>query len=322
MNQSRQTFIHLGLPKTATTALQTHLFANHSQIHYLGKFPRELPHFENRQHLQSIYHHFFNGEFSEPSDSRLADQLVYAANHNLTPTLSKEGIAGAHRERKAELARYFTDCFGACKAILCVREPSSFIKSLYTQKLKSFQKDRRNAPPPWLYSIGKPPKYFEINEWLNAVWNSEDSPRLPLSYADTAEIFGEVFGRNNVHIFIFEELVQNPKGFISKLCNTMGIDAEEGFRLIDGKRANDGITDNFVAQLKKIERSRIRTLQYRRASRKKKREILNPANFPGEKITPEIPDEWLKKIHAFGTEQNRRLVTDWGVPLTDYGYRI
>ncbi len=37
-----ETFIHAGLPRTGTTTLQTHLFARHTQVHYLGVFKGKL----------------------------------------------------------------------------------------------------------------------------------------------------------------------------------------------------------------------------------------------------------------------------------------
>ena len=39
---STETFIHAGLPRTGTTTLQTHLFARHTQVHYLGVFKGKL----------------------------------------------------------------------------------------------------------------------------------------------------------------------------------------------------------------------------------------------------------------------------------------
>jgi len=35
-----------------------------------------------------------------------------------------------------------------------------------------------------------------------------------------------------------------------------------------------------------------------------------------------IPDEWRARIHEFAREGNRRLASQWRLPLAEYGYPI
>jgi hypothetical protein len=131
-----------------------------------------------------------------------------------------------------------------------------------------------------------------------------------------------VFGKENVKIFIFEEFVRNPGAFVIQLCNTMGIDADEGLKLISGKRSNERITTGYLRRLDEIEKSEDLTRQFRSATPGKKQELLNPNDPSGEKINPQLSAEWLRKINAIGDEQNRRLVKDWDLPLAEYKYRV
>lgn len=322
MTTPTSTYIHLGLPKTATTCFQSHLFANHSQIHYFGKFEPEG--FPATVHpvLLSNFHGVMKFAPGDIRGESIQKQLAYATENTLTPVLSKEGFSGGAALKKAEQAKLLRKNFGDCKAILFVREPVSFIKSYYVQSLKGFQKRGKTRRSDWMRSLGKPPRYFDINEWMHVIWYSRTSPEQLLSYADTAEIYADVFGRENVKIFIFEEFVKNPKVLVTQLCDYMGIDADEGFRLIDGKRANDRMTTGYIDRLKAIESSRIQSFKFRMAKPGERLKMLDPTDISGEKIDPELSDEWLAKIHAVGDEQNRRIVKTWGLPLTDFGYRV
>lgn len=320
MKNTPTTFIHLGLPKTATTCLQDHLFTNHSRIHYFGKFigggfPATVRPVLLAKHCKI--------RTLDPGDIReasIGEQLEHAAENNLIPVLSNEGLSGGWGWKKSAQAKLLKKTFGNCRIILFVREPSSFIKSYYTQILKGFNK--RGLSARWAKSLGEPPRYFDINEWLSRAWYSLNSPGQFLSYANTAKIYAKVFGRENVKIFIFEAFVQNPENFITSLCDHMGIDSKEGFDLINGKRSNERITTEYIRRLQEIEQSESLTQQFRNALPKERREMLDPKNQSGDKFKPELPEKWLKKVNALADKQNRRLVKEWGLPLSDYGYRL
>jgi len=315
------TFIHLGLPKTATSCLQMHLFRNHSQVHYFGKFkPGGLP--------ASVRPVLLTGHCKirelEPGDVRETDiqnQLVYAAENNLTPVLSEEGLACGWVWKKMIQARMLKKAFGNCQILFLIREPVSFVRSYYTQMLKDFHR-KKSMKESWVKPLGPPPHYFDINEWMSAAWVSLNPPSQFLRTADTARIYAKVFGKENVQLFLFEEFVQNPETFITGLCDHLGIDPKEGFDLIDGKRANDGITTGYIRRLQEIEQSEDLARQFRNARPKERKQMLNPADPSGEKFQPKLSGKWLKKINALGDKQNRLLAANWNLPLADFGYRL
>ena len=203
-----------------------------------------------------------------------------------------------------------------------MREPISYIKSYYTQNLKSFNRGWGRQRPKWMAKMGAPPRYFDINKWLDALWHSSGSPAHTLAYADTADIYASVFGKENVKILIFEEFVRHPNAFIRALCNHLQIDAEEGVRLVRNKRSNERITTGYIEQIHSFENSPIKTALFRHSGNLIKSKLLNPAIRRGEKFRPELSTEWTDTINAFGREQNRRLVNDWGIPLSMNGYQL
>jgi len=316
------TFIHLGLPKTATTSIQANLFAEHSQIHYFGKyvgggFPPTVRELILSKHVRLLER--------DPGDIHMADiptQLAYAAEQNLVPVLSKEGFAAGRPRTKRKQAKQFVKNFGNCKAILMVREPVSFIKSYYVQMLKAFQKRRDYKRADWMKRLGTPPRYFDINEWMSIAWPAINSPKRLLRYAETAAVYARTLGEENVRIFIFEEFVRDSKQFITDLCNTIGIDPKEGFDLINKKHENERVTTDYVNRLQEVEQSKMLSEQFLAASPGKRRKMLQPSGQSGDKFRPELSDKWLKKINALGDRQNRRLAKDWNLPLADFGYRL
>jgi len=322
MKTPTPTYIHVGLPKTATTTLQEHLFANHSQIHYFGKYAGKG--------FSSTVRPLLVLKFSpttswDSSDIRMADiqkQLAYAKNRNLTPLLSEEALGSISPRRKKEQAKRLAKAFGDCQIILVIREPVSFIKSYYLQMLKSFQRLEKNQRAVWMKSMGEAPRYFDINQWMDAVWHCRNSPRQIISYATTAEVYARVFGEKNVKIFIFEEFARNPKQFITSLCDHIGIDPKEGFNLINGKRSNEGMTTGYISRLQEIEQSKSLTEQFRNAAPEERRQMLNPSEQSGEKVRPELSGEWVEKINTIGKKQSRKLVKKWSLPLADYGYQL
>lgn len=316
------THIHLGISKTATTSLQRNLFCNHPQVYYFGKFPDGSVLEAVRP---SILSKVCKTRQIEPGDIRSAsihEQLEYATANGRTPILSQEGWSIGTFARKQAQARLFQEHFGDCKIILFVREPVSFMQSFYTQQMMNFQVGMAGRGPDWMKKIKKPPHYFDINEWMALSWSSKNSPRQVLSYAETAQAYAEVFGKENLSIFIFEELVRQPEPFIKKFCDHLGIDGEDGWKLMNEQRANTRITTETVEQINALEKSIIQRIKFRRADKNTRWSLLFPCEPAGEKFKPEFSAEWLEEIHALGTAQNRRLVEEWNLPLSDYGYRL
>jgi len=320
--QSAPVFIQLGLPKTATTTIRFNLFARHSQVYYLGKFlgggfPQAV-----RSALvdkSGEIKMFDEGDIHQAS---INEQLVYASENHLKPVLAEEGLAAGFLWNKRRQARLFQNSFGNCKAILFIREPTSFLKSFYVQMLRNFNQGSPGKDPYWMCLLGKPPRYFDINQWMTLASYIGGVPQGYIRYADTATAYANVFGIENVRIFIFEEFIRHPKAFIQSLCEFIGIDETEGFELICKKRSNERLTTAYIENIHNTERSSVLRKAYRKASQEERRRLLIPENFDGERINPVLSKKWVDKIDRLSRKQNRRLAANWNLPVEDYGYKI
>lgn len=303
--------------------MRFNLFQNHSQIHYLGKFlggelpPAIRPAILERWAIKEKALHS-----ADSQDQNARAQLMHAKELSLTPVLSLESLAGGPFCKKRLQAQRFKKFFGPCEIILFIREPVSFLNSFYVQTLRNFNERQFSREKKWMKKIGKPPHYFDINQWMDLTWNHINSQRNYVSYADTARAYAKVFGRKNVHLFIFEEFVQNPQAVITRLCDTLGIDSAEGFRLIDGKRSNERLTTDYIDRIKELQQSETLSNKFRESPPEIRRDMLTPQQIHGEKIRPELSDDWIKKVHLLTRKQNRQILKKWGLPLTEYGYQI
>ena len=302
--------------------MQQHLFSHHSQIHYFGKYDTTEMLEAVRPALLATEVNTWNPPADDIYAKPLPEQLRYAAENGLRPVLSKEGLSGGPLERRQRQARLFKEHFDNCKIILVVREPVSLVKSWYAEMLKAFQTRSWVENRGWAGKLPQPPHYFDANTWIHLCWKLRCSPKNFISYADTAATYADVFGKENVHLLLFEEFVQNPAGFITRLCSSMEIDSDEGVQLTHGKRSNNRISTAYVERLKELEQSELLTGQFRQADLQTQLEMLNPNDQSTEKIIPEFSRQWLRKINSTGTRQNRRLVKEWNLPLAVYGNRV
>lgn len=317
--KKNSTIIHLGMPKTATTTLQNHLFAQHSQVHYLGKFAKgRMPKSMNPALLASK-RDATPIELGDIRDASISEQLAYADKHDLRPVMSREGLSHGLGTKKFQQALLFKSKFGDCKIILFIREPVSFVRSYYAEMLKAYQ--TRVNKKGWMALLPPAPHYFDINEYLAVAAKPRGPLMTFLSVADTAQIYSWVFGRTNVKIYLFEAFCNDMEKTSIALCNDIGIDSKEALELMGQKRANTRISTGYIHRLQEIEASGKLAGQFQQKNSKDRLQMLSP-DISGEKIDPQPSKEWIKKIELHSVRQNRRLVKKWGLPLADYGYLV
>jgi hypothetical protein len=223
---------------------------------------------------------------------------------------------------------YLTDLLqqitGKCRVLLTVREPLSFVESLYFQQLKGFQKGK---VPNLTKTFRAPPRYFDINQWLQALSDTsclEGTLINKLRYADTADYYASVFGKDLVKVLVFEQLKSSPEVFIGELSDFLEIDADEAFSLSQNKRVNERWTEASINQLRKLQNSFVSRWRYRSKDDEGRRQMLGidtaSQAASSKKAKAEINNKFRKMILDITREQSRRIEKDWGLPLSQYGY--
>jgi len=315
--------IHVGLPKTATTMLQAHLFARHSEIEYLGKFPRHGNEFRDaavRRIITEVARgRVFNADLVH-CRRLFAESIAPALEAGRIPLCSSEDFTvGGPRRRRAR-AENLRAVFGDCKVIITLRHPLRFVESMYLHKLRAV-----HLGAGW--RVGRPPRYFGIDQWLSDDWRRPEKGELAhLEYAQTIEILADVFGESAVGIFLFEQLVEDPEEFVTSLCRFIGIDPEEGIRLASGKRENDRLTTAQVARIRTLERSFLQSTLFRFSPRALRRRMLTGGRADVNTSPPaartQIPLHWEERFVELTRQGNRWLRERWGLPLDSYHYPL
>lgn len=73
----------------------------------------------------------------------------------------------------------------------------------------------------------------EFKDWIKYMLDHKDSSYLSeINYYDLVKRYCELFGKDQVFIFLFEEFVQNKRQFIDRLSSSLGIDPHLSYKLV------------------------------------------------------------------------------------------
>jgi hypothetical protein len=137
-------FVHIGLPKTATTTLQKEIFPalSNGVIQYLGVFqPRQ----ENRQ--SDLYSRFCNAVYSGSSTKEVRSTLASMLNTGTTIILSEEmfTVSSSDVHWRIKLKNLAGILQGLdYTLILTVREPTSALFSYYVELHDKFSREKKD----------------------------------------------------------------------------------------------------------------------------------------------------------------------------------
>ena len=312
--------LHIGLPKAASTMLQRHLFAKHTEIDFLGKSgPARYRTLTIKEIIKNL---------ARPQSDRTLDEWKQSVEEvsrpgsiagRLTVASSESLCAGGYKHQE-QLARNIEHVFGASRIIFIARHPVRLLESQYFQKLRQNNEG-------FAHNRGMLTGYFSIDDWLSQEWSHEFKGRFRLLLShQILEAHVAAVGKANVGVFLFEQLQQDPEDFIAGICDFMGIDPVEGVRLAAAKHAHQRMAASSVERLKAVYRSPWHRFRFRRSSSKERRKMLGIGRFEvlskGEKASVDLPTVWNDRIEDFAREGCQYLKREWGRPLDELGYPL
>lgn len=296
----KNAIIHIGYQKTASTSLQYNLFSKHSDIEYLcdpegdDYFRKEVV---KMMEMDSIRY--------DGAELKKKFQEVRDASSK-TVVISNEGLSGTIGADSGVIAHRMKDAFAPCRLVIVIRNQLDSIKSYFNRNqrktsLISPKHDHVDFEI-WL-------KYNLLPQHINWMYLSK------LYYFNNIEFYASLFGRENIQVLLFEELLENDKLFVSKLSKYMDIGEEEAYALMQQERKNQGLTVSDIKNAK----SKLR----RYAS---KVNLLNNyvLNFTGDKKAYE-DFSWHGRdgeVADLYREGNRKLCETYNLPLEKYNYPL
>lgn len=298
-------FIHVGFPKTASSTLQKHLFARHSGISYLGKpFSDAMARVEKA--MLTLDDTAFEQE--RPCLERLVrDEIAKARDGRLL--ISHEGFLRNTRYGHHDLgttARRIHQTFagalgpdGDLRIILCLRRQADLILSHYAHFVRGSQDD--------------------FDSYIEAVLeNPREGFAASLFYDELLSHYADIFGRDNLDILLFEDLLGDSERFLGKLSDILGIDPAESLRLIEGKheKRKAKVSDAYLVKPKKTGR---------RASWRRFLESVRTAvgsNAAGAGTLVALRPDQERRLSDVYRRGNSRLMDRFGLPLDKHDYPL
>lgn len=301
---SAQLCIHIGFPKTATTTFQQHVFPLHPDIDYVGKF---IPGFGYRTDtlattvggLIACDSTVFDGV------TALRDEIATmarASTRRLLLLSSESFVQEQATDRGLVAARLF-EAFGPCRILITIREQLSIIRSFFTMHGQYGQ---------YLFLAKDEEEPFDLPlsmvDWLKFALRLPDR-NFPstIRYVDIIDCYCGLFGRDNVGLFVYEELVRDPVAYVRRMANFLDVDSAEMLQLQAGRHEH---------------RSRPRMTPIMPMPRRLLKWLASPFRTSLAPAAPstEIPEPWLSLLSDQYRPGNRRLAESYGLPLERYGY--
>ncbi len=302
--------IHIGFPKTGTTTQQKHLFANHSQVSYLGK-PYENEALKN-EILKLVMEESLTYDPTVLKEY-LARQAAKINNRGKKlVVLSDELLVSASKVRdKGVVANRVKEVFNPVKILVTVRNQLEMLKSAYVNSGRLL----KNVPPKYKG------RAITFEDWLEMSWENPDRSYIGnIRYIDTIDYYAGLLGKEKVCVLLFEEFIFHKEQYTRKLSEFLTIDADESVRLLEGRHENPGLMqsqlDLELSSSKLGTRGRLPLIPgilrywYRFKNL-----------FQGdEKARVDMPASWEDRLKKFYNEGNRKLMKSYALPLEEYGY--
>jgi len=324
--QPRLPLIHIGMPKTATKTLQWRLFAQHNEIHYLGRFDgpsfrayRQFDHCRDST-VQSLMQQIAYGNVRHPDFTEASAlyraSIAPAIAANRVPVWSWESYSTDTLEMRQIRAYNLKQVFGDANILMTIRHPLRLLESAFLQFLKSRNVGRRRRR----FDVSYCP---DINRWLTEEWDVDVLHHL--QYAETIRAYLDQFGRERVHVLPFEQLVADSTSFFAGICNILGVDSAQGTELVAAARDNVAWSSRELGRLQAIQRAPLASLRFRFGSNRTRLQLLDlgpggvPAT-PGPRLRLEIAPDLRSRIMAHTRDGNLWLADLFDLPLGDYGY--
>jgi hypothetical protein len=299
----RLPIFHIGANKAGSTTLQQALFARHPEVFNLGKPFERRTRGDACRAVDAVCALCEGGASPQPVGSEIRDKWRRALRpaEGRLPVFSHEELIRRRYYPDNDIVRLpnaIVQLAGPARVVIVTRHQIELIESLYIHKanVATYQPFDR-----WLTAN---------NEWIGTY-----------RFHEIADAWAKVVGDENVGVFLFEELVHEPKSFADRLCSFIGIDPVEAAALLSDQHKNARKSSRTQAYVK----LRSKLLPRRSLSAllpEKIRASWHEYLEGGVASREPLPDQWLAKIQDTYRDDNQRLAERFGLPLGQYGYPL
>ena len=300
--------IHIGYPKTATTTIQREFFAIHPAIEYLGK-PYTDPRLKDL--VESLMWH--DDLYYDPD--ALRDHLVgkERTSKRQRVVLSDERLTSFATIGHGIVARRLFESFPDARILVSIRNQHEELKSWYLQRGR-----RLEGPAPY------GGKHVSLSNWL------AHSERIypggvfgALNYRSVIDHYAELFGRDRVHVVLFEDFTTDRPRFAEGLAAALDLDASDCYGYLEVGDQRPRKPD----RLHRYQVFRNRLLPGVAVSRfipgaEHLKSAFKKWLKRGEGARVELPRQWLEKVDKRFANGNAELDESFDLGLHRHGYPL
>jgi len=302
--------LHIGANKAVSTTLQRNLFATHSEISYLGEDCHNYA--DYNFYLKSMVNDddmFFDDDtcsniFKQYDDKAQAENKIFIYSNEDIMTSSIPTIV-ANR-----LGRYME----GADVLLVIRNQITAIESFYINHGAYL----KPAPPSYYR------KYVSFDDWLSYFLMFPNyGPLASYMYNRFLTIYSDLFGKEKIHILLFEEYISNKSVFLEKLCNVLNIDKHEAEARLHNAHERQSSTERMFIY-KRIRSHYLKDIaisSYLPFGIKLSRLMHNYLES-GEKAKIKQYEKWIDTISKIYAADNSVLAKDYNLPLEQYNYPL
>jgi hypothetical protein len=294
---------HIGANKAGSTTLQQALFARHPEVFNLAKPFVRATRGDACRAVDAVCAMCEGEDSPPPVAAEIRDKWRRALEPagDRLPVFSQEELI---RRRyypghdTARLPKALVEMAGPSRVVIVTRHQIALLESLYIHKanVATYQPFDR-----WLR---------DNDEWLGTY-----------RFSEIADGWSKVVGEENVGVFLFEELVRDPRSFADRLASFIGIEATQAGQLLSGQHKNPRKSSRTQAYVK----LRSKLLPRRSLSSLLPQRIRDSwHNYleGGAASREPLPEKWLSKLQDNYRDDNQRLAERYGLPLAQYGYPL
>jgi hypothetical protein len=292
--------VHVGLPKTATKTLQSHVFGRHPEILNLGvpykseslrMLGQAMAYLDRSEFDAGAYRALINSETAELGPAHKA--VVYSEERLTLPTVDRLTVA----ER-------IKDVFGSEATILfVVRNQLDWIASYYfgtRNQSRRFCKWLPNAFESWME--------VHLQQYLHR-----------LKYHETYDTYVRLFGEKNVHVLLYEAMKENQAVYFKSICSLIGVDQKMLDASATAAHENAFVSTRYLMYWR-FRRRVLPTLKLRALVPGAVAHRFN-RYLHGPRETLDYSASTKETLSNMFRESNRRLA-DLGLPVARYGYPV
>ncbi|MEC9368530.1 MAG: hypothetical protein VX871_07535 [Pseudomonadota bacterium] len=297
--------IHIGFPKTATTTLQDHLFGMHPGIMSVAR-----PFADKR--IGDLCTALAIGDDMEFDQAGLSAAVGRARSQARAVIIYSDETV-VNTSIRSIAAKRLKALMPDAHVLAVLRSQTSSLASMYANS------GRRLRPAPEPYGG----RHVNFEEYLTFNFANPSRGFLQtLDYARILSVYEKLFGRERVHVLLFEEFISDPRAFAGKLAKVLGLDPGEVARHLEGRHSHQRTAES-VARYQALRSRFLWGVPLSRVvpGAAKIKKVLFA--FWGDKPLKVVyPGDWESKIGDLFREGNRAISDKYGPPLERYGYPL